>query len=380
LKIQLAYVVHGFEYGGLERCVANLVNHLDPQEFEPHIVSLTRLGEAQQWVEVPHVQFAELGKSTGNDLGIYKKLSNYLKAKQIHLVHSHNWGTLMEAALACRWRQIPFVHAEHGLDFGRTAQGGKGRVRQSLKRWAMRQSACLIPIAQCVEKRMKEVVGHSHTRIELIRNGIGIPEGLSDASFREEARCRFGIPSGSVVFGTVGRLSHVKGYDIAIEAMKTLVARGSDCHMLLVGDGPEREKLETMITQNGLTRRVHLAGSQKRVGAWLSVMDVFFNSSRSEAMNLSILEAMAAGLPIVAMDVGDNRILVQGPEPLGIAVPSGDVQQFADGLWEIARDLQRRALFAQNGRLAYERHYTLAHMAQRYSRLYHRVIGTMKNS
>lgn len=373
-------MVHGFEYGGLERCVANLVNHLDPQEFDPHIVSLTGLGEAQQWVDVPHVQFAELGKSTGNDLGIYKKLSNYLKAKQIHLVHSHNWGTLMEAALACRWRQIPFVHAEHGLDFGRTAQGVKGQVRQILKRWAMRQSACLIPIAQCVEKRMREVVGHSHTRIELIRNGIGIPEGLSDASFREEARCRFGIPSGSVVFGTVGRLSHVKGYDIAIEAMKTLVARGSDCHMLLVGDGPEREKLETMITQNGLTRRVHLAGSQKRVGAWLSVMDVFFNSSRSEAMNLSILEAMAAGLPIVAMDVGDNRILVQGPEPLGIAVPSGDVHQFADGLWEIARDLQRRSRFAQNGRLAYERHYTLAHMAQRYSRLYHRVIGTMKNS
>jgi len=371
-------VVHGFEYGGLERCVANLVNHLDQQEFEPHIVSLTRLGEAQQWVEVPHVQFAELGKSAGNDLGVYKKLSNYLKAKQIHLVHSHNWGTLMEASLACRWRQIPFVHAEHGLDFGRTAQGVKGRVRQSLKRWAMRQSACLIPIAHCVERSLREVVGRSSTRIELIPNGIGVPEGLSDASFREEARGLFGIPTGSVVFGTVGRLSHVKGYDTAIEAMNILIKRGSDCHMLLVGDGPEREKLESMITRYGLTGQVHLAGSQKRIGAWMNVMDVFFNSSRSEAMNLSILEAMAAGLPIVAFDVGDNRRMVEGAEPVGVAVEPGNVQQFADKLWGVARDAQRRTRFGQTGRLAYERHYTLGHMALRYSSLYHRALGHLE--
>jgi glycosyltransferase involved in cell wall biosynthesis len=110
----------------------------------------------------------------------------------------------------------------------------------------------------------------------------------------------------------------------------------------------------------------------------MNVMDVFFNSSRSEAMNLSILEAMAAGLPIVAVDVGDNRRMVEGAEPVGVAVEPGNVQQFADKLWEVAGDAQSRIRFGRTGRLAYERHYTLGHMALRYSSLYHRVLGSLE--
>ena len=109
-------------------------------------------------------------------------------------------------------------------------------------------------------------------------------------------------------------------------------------------------------------------------------MDVFFNSSRSEAMNLSILEAMAAGLPIVAVDVGDNRRMVEGAEPVGVAVEPGNVQQFADKLWEVAGDAQSRIRFGQTGRQAYEHHYTLGHMALRYSSLYHRVLGSLEGS
>jgi glycosyltransferase involved in cell wall biosynthesis len=377
VKIRLAYVVHGFEFGGLERCVANLVNHLDPVNFEPHIISLTCLGNAKEWVEAKNVNFVQLEKCTGNDLGVYRRLSNYLKAERIRLVHSHNWGTLLEVAVACGWRKIPFVHAEHGLDFRKSSTGIKGAIRRRLMRWGMRRAACLVPIAQCVQRKMIEVVGTKGFRFDLIPNGIELPEGLGDVAFRNETRSRLGIAPDATIFGSVGRLGDVKGFDQAIKAMSWISSRSENCHMLLVGDGPVRQKLEALVLELGLTGRVHLVGAQKRVGAWLGVMDIFFNSSRSEAMNLAILEAMAAGIPIVAMDVGDNRILVEVQQRVGTVVPEGDVQQFAEKLIDLATDRELCVRFGHKGREAYERNYTLRKMSNSYTDLYLRTLAAL---
>ena len=99
---RVAYVVYRFDVGGLERCVANLCNHLDRERFQPMVVCLERSGSAAAWLERDDVEVVELHKRAGNDLGVVRRLARVLKDRNVHVVHSHNWGTLVETAAARR--------------------------------------------------------------------------------------------------------------------------------------------------------------------------------------------------------------------------------------------------------------------------------------
>ena len=115
-QVRIAFVVHTFDMGGLERCVARLVNRLDPARFEPMIVCMDRNGDAAGWLQRPDVPIVELRKRAGNDPAVIRRLAKTLRENRIDVVHSHNWGTLLETVLARRWAKTAYHgHAEHGL-------------------------------------------------------------------------------------------------------------------------------------------------------------------------------------------------------------------------------------------------------------------------
>ena len=162
---------------GLERCIARLVNHLDDSRFSPIIVCLDRNGDAAAWLTRDDVPIVELHKRAGNDLPAIRRLAGALRRYEVDVVHSHNWGTLLETVLARRWARVPVhVHAEHGLAFGDQAiSAWRRRLRRQVARWALRRVDAVVAVAEQVRQRLTARFGYPAENVRVIGNGVDPP-------------------------------------------------------------------------------------------------------------------------------------------------------------------------------------------------------------
>lgn len=374
--VRIGYIVHTFDMGGIERSVARLANGLDRARFLPVVFCLNRSGEAAGWISASDVQIVELHKRHGNDWRVVGRLAKALRQQRVDVVHSHNWGTLLETVLARRWAGTPrHVHAERGTLFGSVKLTGWQRhLRVPAARWAMLQADQLLTNAQSISGRMQNVFGLTPAQIEVIPNGVDLPGGAAPAGARDEVRMQLGVSAGAVVVGSVGRLVDVKDFGTLLAAVGQLVGAGRDIHLLLVGDGPRQQALVEQADRAGVAERLHLPGQQENVGHWLAAMDVYVNSSVSEGMSQSIVEALAAGLPLVVTDVGDNALLAgRGGEPNGLVVPAADATAMAAALQTLVEDLALRRQFGRRSLAAHGENYSVAGMMGRYHALYERL-------
>ena len=143
--MRVVYVVHTFETGGLERCTANLCNLLDRSRFCPLVVCLNRNGAASDWIRAKDVPIVELRKRPSNDPKVVFRLAGVLRENAIDLVHSQNWGTLVETVLARRLARVrQHVHGEQGLELSDLQLRGFRRwLRRSGTRWGFRRANAL---------------------------------------------------------------------------------------------------------------------------------------------------------------------------------------------------------------------------------------------
>jgi sugar transferase (PEP-CTERM/EpsH1 system associated) len=373
--LRLAFVVHTFDFGGVERCIARIVNGLDSTRTEPLIVCLNRNGDAAQWIARPHVPILEIGKRSGNDLKAVRRLARVLREQRVDIVHSHNWPTLVETMVARRWAGVPVhVHAEHGLIFDdRDASRWRSALRWRLARWALRRTDAVVAIARSVRDRLVSHAGLAPESIHWIPNGVDPQNTEGNRRQREALRASLGIGPGDWAVGSVGRLAPVKDFATAIEAVRRLAAQGIDVHLVLVGDGPSRESLAAEAARHGLQERVHLVGQQLDVSPWLAALDVYVNSSVSEAMNLGILEAMSAGLPCAVSDVGDNAWLVEGEEGCGrcgLVVPPSSPERLAEALGTLLADASLREDCGLWARRRFTERFSTGVMVRQYEDLY----------
>ncbi len=371
--IRVAFLVHTFHMGGLERCVAHLLNGLDRDKISPSLICLNRNGSAAQWLTRSDFPIVEMKKTDGHDWRLPGRLASVFRDLDLNIVHSHNWGTLLETALARRKAKgIRHVHAERGTVFGGSQPGViKGWVNRHVFRWALSSCDAVLAVAEDVAQRVVSASGFAASRIQVIPNGVAVPPCPDRAQARRSIRAELGIEEQAIVFGSVGRLVEVKCYDLAIRAVQNLPV---DAHLLLVGEGPEQDRLQALARELGLDRRVHFAGRQSGIGPWMAAMDVYINCSRSEGMSQSILEAMGFGLPEVVTDVGDSRRLVGGDDGCGVIVPPNDVNQLTQALSIVASDPGLRNDLAQKGPLRHAQSFALSTMIRKYESIYERLV------
>ena len=369
-KIRVAYVVHTFDMGGLERCIAHLSNHLDRCHFHPLVICLNRNGDAARWVSASDVEIIELHKRGGNDLRVVGRLAQALRRHKVDWIHSHNWGTLVESVLARKLAHTPHhLHAEHGMELADIRLGSLHKsLRAMFTRWALLTTSEIVTVADSVRKRLIERLRIPSARIRLLSNGVEVP-GV-DASVRQNLRQSLGIPDHHQLIGSVGRFAPVKNFGALVDAFYHLDRQAVPSSLVLVGDGPTRVAIMQQAKALGLQESVHFVGQQSNVGEWLSALDIYVNCSLSEAMSLSILEAMGMGLPMVVADVGDNARLVGGASACGTIVPPDDIPSLSAGLQELAQSPHGLGEMRENGLRRYKREYTTGTMVERYAQLY----------
>ncbi|MCO8122495.1 glycosyltransferase [Stieleria sp. TO1_6] len=377
--IRLGFVVHSLQPGGIERSVTRIVAGLDRELFEPTVICLERSGPAAAWLpnDVPVV---EIKKRAGNDLGSVLRLANELRSRKIDLVQSHNWGTLIETVTARKWGGIQaHIHAERGTVMGTLGSGGvRGRLRALAMRTALRSVDLVTSNAHAVARRVENRCAYPADKIKIIPNGIA-GYGCHDHKYhRNQIRKNLGIDNNTLLIGAIGRLHPVKGFDILVTAFSKLSVSHPDVHLVIVGDGQQRPDLENRINLDGVSDRIHLVGHHDRVEGWLKSFDLFVNSSRSEGMSQSMVEAMSVGLPIVATDVGDaSRMIVHRPEACGITCPPENDQLLAEAMARLLDDFALRTEYSANGRRIHERYYGVETFNQSMEKLY---LDTMNDS
>lgn len=371
--LRVAYVVHTFDIGGLERCVAHLCNGLDRVRFRPMIICLNRNGTASEWIRSPDVSIVEFHKRPSNDPRVVVRLARLLREQGIHLVHSQNWCTLVETTLArtlarTRWH----VHGEQGLELSALQLSGcHRRLRNLATRWALGRADAVVAVANSLKQRMTRHYGVREQSVQVVPNGVAVPYVKDPTRERVKIRHALGIDREStILLGSVGRLAPVKDFATAINAVAILVERGCDVHLMIVGEGPEQANLMDRSSSAGLAGRVHFVGRKTEVGAYFASMDIYVNSSISEGTSLSIMEAMASGLPSVVTDAGDNSMLVHGHPGCGEVVPPRDPIAMAHALENLVRDEQRRIELGATARKRHAEKFSADHTVRMYQHLY----------
>lgn len=359
--IRVGLVVHRMEPGGIERSVARIASGLDRDQFEPVVICLDRSGAAARWLpeDVPVI---EVRKRSGNDWRAVKRLAMHLREQEIDIVQSHNWGTLVETAVARKLSRVAkHIHAERGTVLGKVSGGGwKHRIRAMVMRTTLRSVDAVMSNAHSVAKRVEDRSGFPARSVIVIPNGVPVPTSQANEGSGSEVgtiRGKLGVSEKAMLIGSVGRLHPVKGFDVLIEALAGLTAE--NLHLVILGDGEQAPSLAGLSKKLGVASRVHFAGHQDELAPWYSSMDIYVNSSHSEGMSQSIVEAMSLGLPIVATDVGDARQMINKPgEHCGVICPPNDPKSLGDAIAKLAHNGPMRKQFSCVAREHHKRYYS----------------------
>ena len=242
------------------------------------------------------------------------QMANYFKREQIDVVHTHLSTSSVNGCLAARLAKIPCVATVHGMS------GKLSFVFADL----------MIGVSEGVRQHLISQ-GIKAGRITTVYNGVEIP---SEILSKSESRTKFGIPHDALVFGTVSRLTPMKGIEYSIRAFATILTAMPKAVYVLVGDGDHLDQYKALVKELGIADNVMFLGYQSKVFEPLVGMDIFLFPSLKEAMGISVVEAMAAGLPVVSTNVGGLPEVVT--DDMGILIPPEDSRAMADAAISIA--------------------------------------------
>jgi sugar transferase (PEP-CTERM/EpsH1 system associated) len=366
MPIRIMHVLEALGVGGgVETGVSNLVKRMDPNRFEHVICAVSRIGPYIDRFRVMHVvQLRQQGTSIPVQVG---PLARAIREVQPDIVHSRNWGAL-EAVIAGRWaRSCSVVHSEHGVEIDLSREPLR---RTWFRRVAFELADRVMSVSYHLRSCLAEVTGFSAHKIDVIHNGVDTRRFRPDFGARNRCRAAIGLADEDFCIGCVGRLSEIKDYPTMLRAVEILCRSCRSWRLLIVGEGPERRLLEEMISANAdLQSRVHLLGNHDRVQEFLSAIDVYVLPSVREGISNSLLEAMAAGLPIVVTQTGGNPEVVTDGES-GLLFPVADVDRLAELLLLLYRKPELRERLGREARQRVEQEFSLDTMVRRYEQMY----------
>ena len=356
---QQALVVHllyRLDFGGLETLLVDCINRMPG--YRHAVVCLAGYTAFAERITRADVTLHSLDKAPGLGLGAHLRLFKLLRALRPTILHTYNLSAI-EYNFTATLAGVPVrVHAEHGRDAG--DPHGKNRKHNLLRRLMAPFVDRFVPVSGDLRDWLRSTVGIDAAKIALIANGV------DTSQYRPAPQA----PAEYVV-GTVGRLQDVKNQALLIDAFGAVRARlpHQPMRLVIVGDGPLRTALQQRVHDAGLAGAVTLTGARSDIADQMRAMSVFALSSLAEGTPVTLLEAMACGLPVVSTAVGGIPELVQ-ENATGLLVASGDCAAMTDALAVYALDPALARHHGGAGRARIEQGYSVGAMVQAYAALY----------
>ncbi len=348
--------------GGTERLVIEICRHLATRA-ESMVCCLDEPGGWAAELEAMRVPVVALGRTPGFQPSLALQIARLIKAHEIDVVHCHHYSPYVYGLLASRLTNARLVFTEHG----RLADSAPSPKRRLVNPWLSLLGGRVCAVSADLKRHMV-AEGFPERRIQVVYNGID-PGHRPTSLERDVARATLGVPHGAFVTGTVGRLDPVKNLPALLRAHALVVEQHPESRAVIVGDGPERSALHALAVELGVADSVIFAGYRSDARALMAAFDVYVNTSTYEGVSLTILEAMAASLPVIATLVGGNPEVVVDLET-GLLVP-GRPPAIAGAIARLCRDARRRRLMGDAGRWRVSRHFSIARMVDDYASAYH---------
>jgi len=369
------HVITRLDLGGAQQNTLFCVRHHDRTCFDVALLAGSGgvLDDEARALEVAHVSIVPYLKhpvSPVSDLQALIRLTAHLRASRPDLVHTHSSKAGILGRLAARLAGVPaVVHTAHGWSFNRTQSDRVRRRNIALERLAASWTDRLIVVSERGRQEGIELeIGHPR-QYAVVHSGIDAAEFETPRRSREVARDQLGLTPEQLLVGTVACLKPQKAPLDFVRAAAEAYARCDRLRFVVAGDGEQRDEVEQLIDRLGLRGIVRLLGWRRDVPDLLHAMDVFLLTSRFEGLPRVLLQAMAAGVPVVATAVDGTPEVVRDGRS-GLLIPPRDARAAADRVLELIRDPELRARCVDGGRRVLTRGFDIHRMVGDLERIY----------
>jgi glycosyltransferase involved in cell wall biosynthesis len=407
-KINIMFLYSAKGFGGMVRNLSLLVNNLDKERFDVTVVSLANQGDADSDVNIDvggGITFVRIDEKKRLDIDSLRRIDGLIRDKNIDILSCHGYkadvyGVVLRLKRLLRrdsrkthpprndsagvlrdmQRDSPLRGQSLGRNLPRmvamvhgwTMSGMKVELYHILDKLVLRAFDKVILVADGLRTGLKGWMVPER-KIEVVYNAIP-PINVGEFESRDDIRQSLGMGKDDIVVGFVGRLSREKDLGTTLLAIKELVTRGNNIKLIVVGDGPEKERLVDIINRNGLNKNMVFAGFQKEAGRYFRAFDIYLSTSVKEGLPNSVLEAQARGVPCVVTDIRGNNDIVKDSVN-GILVKSGNYKDIAEKLSLLISDGALRQKFSGTGKEMIKNNFSMANRMEKLERIYIDLVG-----
>ena len=365
---RVLHVVDSLQTGGIERLVHDMVIARGGERTS--VVCLESIGPFGEALQKRGISVVLIGKQDGLPWALWR-MWRHVRRVRPDVVHCHNLPAFLCGALAARLAgDIPVVMTKHG------ALVPGNRIGDRLNRLLIRR-ANVVAVSWEAAKIMRAWMPPGNRGVRYIPNGIST-EPYESLPPREAARVQLGLPARSFIVGIVARVTPVKGHVLLIDVFARLLTRLPEALLLIVGDGIRLPSVRARIRELGIGESVLVMGERHDVPTILAAIDVFCLPSEMEGMPMTVLESMAAGVPVVTSNVGGIPEIVQDGRT-GLMVPPRAGKELETALLGLANDPGRASEIGRAGRERLLSEFSIDRTLAAYEELYQQAITRPKN-
>ena len=383
-RLRVLHLLHSFESGGTERQAVELLKRLDPVRYDVRLAALRRHGPLYAQIEhrFPTVpEFPLTSFYDRNAVRQLRRLCALLKVERIDILHTHDFYAGMLGVVAARLTGI-------------IAITGQRNMRQSDRlahKWGQRFIVRMAHRVMGNSKAIRDQIIHARTappqKLVVIPNGLATWEPVEDEAtirtnrrIRHDALCReLGIETNAKLIGIVANLRPVKGHRYLIEAAPRILQHHPAAHFVLVGDGELREELKKLVMRLGLGSHVHWLGWRADASNLTAAFTLSVLTSLHEGLPNSVMEAMAAGTPVLATAVGGVGELIRDGET-GFLASAADAKALASRICRVLANEDESLNIGMRGRSFVMSQFTMQRMVSDVQDLYDHLVPDARRS
>ena len=362
-KTRLMIITHDLAIGGLQQVVVNLCRTINRDKFDVSVLCLRTLGEFVPEVEKLGIKVFFLPQKKGTDYFSFLGVAKILRREKIEVIHTHNTQPFIDGTIGALLSGVKtIVHTDHARSF-------PDKRRYMFAEWFMSHFAYkIVGVSKHTSQNLLKYEKISRKKIVTIPNGID-GEKFNIKIDKKAKRKELGVKGNGPVIGLGVRLNKGKGITYLLQAMPAIIKAFPDITLIIAGEGPAEDELQQEAFDLGVANNVKFIGARLDIPEFLKLFDAYILPSLSEGLPMVLLEAMAAGCPIVATNVGGIPSVIEHGES-GILVEPQKSKPLAFEIIELLTKKKLADKYSKNGLEKFKDCFSAEIMFEKYEELY----------
>jgi len=364
MKMRVTHLTFDMRIGGTEQVIKNLIEGSDTNTFDMSIFCLEQpVGPFGEMLLAQGIRIDTIQRKKGFDTSLIKAIKKHLSKNNIDVLHCHQYTPWVYGTFAAIGTKTKVIFTEHGRFYPDRSSWKRRYVNPVLSFFTDNITA----ISHATKQALVDYEFIPEQKIEVIYNGI--TPVSADPARTLKLKQELSINSSTKVIGTIARLDPIKNHHMMFNAYKRVLDNFPDTVLLLIGDGEERENIESLVKKLGIQNKVILTGYISEPGAYLECMDIFLLPSLSEGTSMTLLEAMSLKKPCIVTDAGGNSEIIKN-DYNGIVTENDNCEEFSNAISALLGDPSRQKEMGEAAQTRFSQYFAVTHMVDKYRKIY----------